>query len=108
MVKTLREFCPQFYRCNNGGLDPKEGFQCVMASGHQVAKNTVDNNTTVEQEMEVFRSKNIHPPKGWMYSPDRREFTIISDGEEIFELVERFAYVALSDSASVTQDNPSS
>ena len=101
------QLCPHFQICNNGGLNPRTGFQCVMTFGLEVAKHMIKNpRNTIVLEIEDFRRANLHPKKGWVVSEDRKEFRIIPDGEKVFELIEHFAHIALSDSDPTEHRDP--
>ncbi len=105
--KLGRQLCPHFQTCNNGGLNPITGFQCVMLFGIQVAQHLLKNlRTNITLEMEDFRRAEVHPPKGWVVSDDRREFRIIPDGEEAIKFVEKFAHVALNDGDPTEHKDP--
>ena len=68
-----RQLCPHFQTCNDGGLNPITGFQCVILFGIQVAQRcSKTSERTSLSEMEDFRRAEVHPPKRWVVSDDRR------------------------------------
>ena len=101
-----RQLCPYSKKCKEK-LNPKTGFQCVMSFGTQVAQYCINNQHPVEVEMKDLKKEfpSLIAPKGFVYSSDRKEFTIITDRNEALEKIEKFAKMVL-ESTDIFQKNP--
>lgn len=100
-----RDLCPNYEKCKAGFL---ETHACIMIYGLQVARESLKSGS-VAAEMRKFRRSHFVPRDGWVYSLDRKEFTVLPGGEQTNLLVEQFAHVTLGDAKlplSDQADNP--
>lgn len=95
-LRIGRSPCPHWEKCENGFLGP-DSHDCVMKMGIQVAQHVLSKKSSVAEETKNFRKANIHSPKGWIYSPNRKDFRIVPDGEETIKLIEKFVHIVLDD-----------
>jgi hypothetical protein len=106
--KQGRSRCPHFGKCNTAGaMHQVSGFQCTMLFGAQVARNMLDDGTSLDQEMRNFTGffKGVNPRHGFISSDDRVKFTTITDKEEALSKVRQFAEQLMS--GSPRQERPS-
>ncbi len=68
-----------------------------MRAALEVARWAIKMETTVEEEMAEFKSDHYVPKDGWLYSTDRRTFTVIPDGPESLRRIAAFAHTILDD-----------
>ncbi len=101
-----RQLCPFSEKCGKK-LNLITGFQCVMYFGTQVAQHCINNRHSIETEMKDFKKEFLSfiAHRGFVYSPDRKEFTIITDRKEAFEKIKEFAKMVL-ESTDIFQKNP--
>ncbi len=87
--------CPHFAKCQSG-LRP-DGFQCVMMMGRIMAVSMLDG-SKLDAELAEFRDamkKQGWPPKGFVFSRDRKKFVFLTDHKEILREIAVFAKVVL-------------
>lgn len=102
---TGRSFCPHFETCNRPSfLEPQRGHQCVMLLGLQAAQASLRQEISVAAVMETCGDDIPRPVNGFIYSADRKNFTIITRPEALIKIVE-FARVVIGGSDG-QQDNP--
>ena len=99
-----RSMCPHFDTCNNGELDANTGHQCVMLFAVQVAGYAIKQCNSVSSEVRgdfgEFIRTSCNPPKGFIWSSDRKEFVFITDKDEVLKKVEEFASSVLGTSST--------
>lgn len=105
-VKTLADVlgvefsCPNLVNCKKSGYIGKDGHQCVMLMASHVARFTIDDETSVEQEMEdlkkSFRLGDAFPLNGWIYSEDGINFMDNLSRDDAIEKIEETARMLLS------------
>lgn len=91
-----QEYCPHLNECKKGILNKTTGSLCALRLGVLVAQQCLKQGRSIEQEMlENFRGEVPHPAKGFIWSPDRKIFTFITDHEEAVKKVQEFAEMVL-------------
>jgi hypothetical protein len=69
-------------------------YLCAIKFGVEVAANAMREGKTVHAEASGDFAeflKDTDPPKGFIWSPDRKEFTVIKDKRDVLEKIEGFA-----------------
>ena len=84
--------CPHRHKCEKE-LTGDTGLDCIMLRGLEVAKNALKEAHSIDKEMRDFGKffESHHPPKGFVYSANRKEFEIIKDRREIIAKIREFA-----------------
>lgn len=96
LAAARRSICPHFATCNRSGYLGPHGHQCIMQTGSHVAQFMIRDGTTLEAELrELRQAEASRPPKGWVFSPDREHFEIITDCEAALRKVTAFAQTVL-------------
>ncbi len=87
------QICPWFGRCEKE-LHQTTGHMCTMKMGVEVARNTLNERWGVDREMEDFQTflrQDVLAPKGFVYSPDRVNFELLTDRATAIERIRAFA-----------------
>ncbi|MEK7195303.1 MAG: hypothetical protein AAB655_01255 [Patescibacteria group bacterium] len=88
--------CPHFELCNGmDGTGFKKGRICVMQMGVQVARSCVRHGASVSQQTSVLRERIRVPQDGFIWSPDRKTFRILTNPEEAIQFAQAFARTVL-------------
>lgn len=93
-----RSPCPHKEKCDKH-LNPNSGWQCLMLSGVHVARYVVKQGNTVAQEVASdFRNFFMQstPPKGYVWSADRKTFVFITDKDDALKKIAEFATLAIA------------
>jgi hypothetical protein len=89
-----RSVCPHYAECQYG-LNTKTGYGCVMHFAVEVSQNVLKQGNTVHNEVYGDLAEaiieNKFPPKGLVYSPDRKVFGLITDGDTALRKIAEFA-----------------
>lgn len=85
--------CPYYDKCYGpqGTLDPKTGHQCIMRYGLEAVQMMHTDRTRIGAQIAKFRALRPAPPKGFIWSPDRKNFEVITDLEAAAGKVAEFA-----------------
>ncbi|MFH1671535.1 MAG: hypothetical protein ABH889_02050 [Candidatus Portnoybacteria bacterium] len=91
--KVGRLSCPNLEKCQKGELDAKKGYGCIMMRGLQVAQNALKEKHNIDTEMQDFGRflESYRPPKGFIYSSDRKIFRLITERHEASVKIREFA-----------------
>lgn len=86
--------CPHFSECDSGGLNTITGFGCLLVYGRNVAGFAVKEGHSVHHEVNgefrIFFAE-CNPPKGFVWSPDRKKFVFITNKKDALRKIEEFA-----------------
>lgn len=86
-----RSPCPKFKECSSGKMTD---YLCAIKFGVEVAANATREGKSVHAEASGDFAeflKDTNPPKGFIWSSDRKEFTVIKDKRDALEKIEGFA-----------------
>ncbi|MDP2933044.1 MAG: hypothetical protein Q8N81_02840 [bacterium] len=97
-----RSLCPHFGTCDKSGFLGQH--QCVMLLGLQAAQASLQQEISVAAVMEAYSNDIPRPVEGFVYSADRKTFTVIPRAEALVKIAE-FARTVIGGSDG-PQDNP--
>lgn len=86
--------CPHLAKCNSGGLNTNTGFGCTLMYGRDIAAYATKEGGTVHDEAHGdfldFFETSLNPPRGFVWSPDRKTFVLVKKSEA-FQRIKEFA-----------------
>lgn len=88
-----RQMCPHYSKCQRGN-DEVNGFQCIMRHATEVARYSIKERHSVDVEMNDYRRMKfdqLNPPKGWVWSVDRKNFVMLTDEVDVLTNIQSFA-----------------
>jgi len=95
--KVGKILCPRVDQCKKDHLDGRS-IQCVMKLGREVVRATLEEGTSIQEEMVTFRhDMDQIPTKEFVWSPDGKELQILTDREVAFAKVEEFAQMVIAE-----------
>lgn len=91
--------CPRYRQCwepGEGDLHPQDGYQCLLHFGHQAVRMMHEDRTRISEQVAKFRALHPTPAKGFLWSPDRKVFEVVTDFDEAVAKVQEFAIAIMT------------